>query len=110
MIIFDMLKINFSYVNNYDDNVDIIINTNNKIDYKRLNDEKIISNCFHKSYTLMGKNLLNNFNITPYNFEIKFNNLDYDKKLMKTMISKYVNYSNNNMGNEIWILKNNNSG
>ena len=109
-MIFDILNIKYNYINNYDDKVDIIINTNNKIDYKRLNDKKIISNCFHKSYTLMSKNLLNNFNITPYNFEIKFKDVDYDKKMMKTMINKYVNYSNNNMGNEIWILKNNNSG
>ena len=70
---------------------------------------KIIINSFHNSYTLMSKNLLNDFNITPYNFEIKFKDVYYDKKMMKTMINKYVNYSNN-MGDEIWILKNNNSG
>jgi len=110
IIIFDILNIKYNYINNYDDKVDIIIKAKNNINYTLLNNKKIIINSFINSYLLMDKKLLNNYNITPYNFEIKFNKLNYDKKLMKTMIDKYNNYYNKNMGNELWILKNSNSG
>ena len=110
IIIFDILNIKYNYINNYDDKVDIIIKAKNNINYTLLNNKKIIINSFINSYLLMDKKLLNNYNITPYNFEIKFNKLNYDKKLMKTMIDKYNDYYNKNMGNDLWILKNSNSG
>ena len=110
IIIFDILTIKYNFINNYDNNVDIIIKAKNNINYNILNKKKIIINSFNNSFLLMDKKLLNNYIITPYNFEIKFQKLYYDKKLMKTMIDNYNNYYNNNLGNDIWILKNTTSG
>jgi hypothetical protein len=52
----------------------------------------------------MNKNLLDNFDITPYNFEIKFNNLKYDKNNMKIMIDEYKQIYNEKYVNNIFIF------
>ena len=112
--LFTLLDIDYEFINNYDEYADFVINSknnifiNNKILYDKFNRNKTIMNNIELNYLLMNKNLLINNKYTPYTFSIDFDDLNYDKKLMKNFINKY--HYNKYFGNNLWILKNSKSG
>ena len=105
------LLLNFNFVDNYDTKIDFLFKSKNQFtnqEFTIFKNNITIINCLKNNYLLMDKNIFSDYNYTPYFFTIDFNNLFYDKKLMKSLINNY-NY-NPNFGNDLWILKNTRSG
>jgi len=109
--IFNILNKKYKYIENYDDKVDFIIKSKNDLDEKTLEKCKrniTIINCLQNNHLMMNKKIFLNFKYTPYFFYINFDNMKYDKKIVKNYIEKYKR--DDIFGDKYWILKNTKSG
>jgi len=110
--IFSYLNIPIKFIDNYtNQKIDLIIKA--KYDMK-LEDEDnykkniTIINCLKKNYELMNKDLLKDYENTPYFFTIFFDNKKYNKEQIRFNLNKYI--YKENFGKDYWILKNTKSG
>ncbi len=72
-------------------------------DYEYLNKLNIIKNGFSRKYLLLIKDLYE-YNISPYNFQLNFK-LKYNKKTVQDYINKYKDHYKENLGNDLWLIK-----